>query len=71
MSLRQQLVPTEMLGRVNATFYVLSGGLLPISALLAGPLVLWIGFVPTVWIAALGGLLAIAAFRIPHGKLIE
>ena len=71
MSLRQQVVPADMLGRVNATFYVMGGALLPVSALLAGPLVILIGFEETVWIAAIGGLLAIAAFRIPHGKLID
>jgi len=71
MSLRQTLVPQEMLGRVNATFYVVASAVLPIRALLAGPLTLLIGFKATVWIAALGGLLAITVLRIPHSKLID
>lgn len=58
MSLRQQVLPPEMLGRANASFHVVSGAALPLGALLAGPLASAIGLQATMWIGASGGLLA-------------
>ena len=59
LSLRQQIVPEDMLGRANATFQVLDRASVPVGAILAGPLTVLIGFQQTLWVAAIGGLLAI------------
>lgn len=59
LSLRQQVIPENMLGRANATFQVLDSAAVPVGAILAGPLTVLIGFQQTLWIAAIGGLLAI------------
>ncbi|MGE4610872.1 MAG: MFS transporter [Paracoccaceae bacterium] len=56
LSLRQELIPGEILGRANATFHVFSNSLFLIGALIAGPLTVWIGFEATLWVAALGAL---------------
>src|SRR5262249_23717270 len=37
-SLRQAILPQEILGRANATFHVAAGILLPLGALIAGPI---------------------------------
>jgi hypothetical protein len=58
ISLRQRVLPAEVLGRANATFHVMTGLLLPAGALLSGPLVGALGMATTVWIGACGGLLA-------------
>jgi hypothetical protein len=47
-----------VLGRANATFHVVTGALLPAGALLAGPLASTLGITATLWIGAVGGLLA-------------
>lgn len=59
LSFRQQRIPIESLGRANATFHVFSRSLFPVGALIAGPLTVVIGFAATLWIAAVGGLLAV------------
>ena len=59
VSLRQRVLPTDMLGRAGATFHVTMGSMLPAGALLAGPLADAIGVATVVWIAATGGLLAV------------
>ncbi|ATB37847.1 MFS transporter [Cystobacter fuscus] len=59
LSLRQWVMDSEVLGRANATFHVVTGLLLSLGALLAGPLVGVLGMVPTLWIGAGGGLLAV------------
>jgi MFS family permease len=43
ISLRQTVLPTEILGRVNGALAALSGALLPVGALVAGPLAEAIG----------------------------
>ncbi|HEX8539400.1 MAG TPA: MFS transporter, partial [Cystobacter sp.] len=59
LSLRQWVMASEVLGRANATFHVVTGLLLSLGALLAGPLVGVLGMAPTLWIGAGGGLLAV------------
>ncbi|EPX63388.1 major facilitator superfamily MFS_1 [Cystobacter fuscus DSM 2262] len=59
LSLRQWVMDSEVLGRANATFHVVTGLLLSLGALLAGPLVDVLGMGPTLWIGAGGGLLAV------------
>lgn len=58
VSLRQRELPDSVLGRANATFHVVTGALLPAGALLAGPLAEGVGITATLWIGAVGGLLA-------------
>ena len=59
LSMRQQVIPEDMLGRANATFQVLNRAAVPLGAIVAGPLTVVLGFQETLWIAAGGGLLAI------------
>lgn len=59
-SLRQSLVPAEVLGRMNAAYRFFVSGMVPIGALLGGALAGSIGLRPTLLVAALGGTLALA-----------
>lgn len=65
LSLRQRLLPMEVLGRTGATFHVATGLAMPLGALVAGPLADWIGFSATMWIGALGGMTAALALLSP------
>jgi predicted MFS family arabinose efflux permease len=58
VSLRQRELPEAVLGRANATFHVVTGALLPAGALLAGTLASALGITATLWVGAVGGLLA-------------
>jgi hypothetical protein len=58
-SLRQSLVPAEVLGRMNAAYRFFVTGMVPIGALLGGALAGSIGLRPTLLVAALGGTLAL------------
>ena len=55
---RQVLLPTAVLGRVNATLHVATGVMLPVGTLVAGALATHLGVAVTVWIGVIGGLLA-------------
>jgi hypothetical protein len=57
-SLRQAVLPESVLGRANATFHVADGVLLPLGALIAGPVATAAGVRAALWISALGGLAA-------------
>ena len=59
LSYRQETVPREVLGRVNATFHVAEAGALVIGALASAVLVVGLPVGTVVWGAALGGLLAV------------
>jgi predicted MFS family arabinose efflux permease len=59
LSLRQRVLPDAVLGRANATFHVAVGLMLPLGALIAGPLASTIGVAPAAWVGAIGGLLAV------------
>ncbi len=63
MSLRQRALAGDVLGRANAAFKVIGGLMLPVGALISGPLAEWIGVAPTMWIGA-GGMLLAAPFLI-------
>jgi MFS family permease len=56
VSLRQSVTPDRLLGRVNASFYLLGAGVLPIGALAAGWLAEAIGARETLLVASCGGL---------------
>lgn len=58
MSLRQRTMAAHVLGRANAAFQVAAGLMLPIGALISGPLAERIGVAETAWIGAIGMLLA-------------
>lgn len=61
VSLRQRVIEPAVLGRVNATFHVVVGLTLPIGALAAAPLAGAIGVSATLWVGAVGSLLAVPA----------
>lgn len=58
VSLRQTLLPTEVLGRVNATFQVLTGVMLPLGTVTAGLVADRIGVEGAIWLGVIGGLAA-------------
>ncbi|WP_185092316.1 MFS transporter [Streptomyces sp. 840.1] len=55
VSLRQQLCPRNLLGRMNASIRFVVWGSMPLAALAAGWLGTAIGVVPTLWIGVAGG----------------
>jgi predicted MFS family arabinose efflux permease len=70
VSLRQQLTPSALLGRVNSTVLVLTAGLAPFGALLGGALGATLGLRETLFIAGGGELLAALWLAIsPVGRL--
>jgi MFS family permease len=60
VSFRQRLCPEALLGRMNASIRFLVWGVMPIGGLVGGALGGWIGIVPTLWVSAIGGVLAAA-----------
>ncbi|TDN91186.1 MFS transporter [Microbacterium sp. BK668] len=58
VTFRQRITPTRLLGRMNASIRFVVWGVMPIGALVFGALGQWIGVVPTLWIGAVGQLLA-------------
>lgn len=66
VSLRQTATPDPLLGRVNATFRVLAGGVVPAGALLGGILGDLLGLRPALLAGGLVGLIAVlVALRSP------
>ena len=59
VSFRQAITPERMQGRMNATMRFIVWGTIPIGSLVGGALGTTIGLLPTIWIGAIGGLLAI------------
>lgn len=58
VSLQQSLCPDHLLGRMNATINFLYWGAAPLGSLAAGVVAEMIGLRPTLWLAAVGMLLA-------------
>lgn len=58
VTLRQTVLPKEVLGRANAAIHVCTAGVLPVSALIAGGLATVIGIRAAVWAGLLIGLVA-------------
>lgn len=58
VTLRQTVLPREVLGRANAAIHVCTTGVLPLAALLAGGLAELVGIEAAVWIGLLIGLVA-------------
>jgi MFS family permease len=59
VSLRQAISPARLHGRMNATMRFMVWGTLPLGSLLGGALGTAIGLRPTLWVGAVGGLLAV------------
>ena len=59
LSLRQAITPARLHGRMNATMRFMVWGTLPVGAAIGGALGGAIGLRPTVWIAAVAGLLPV------------
>lgn len=58
VTFRQRITPSRLLGRMNASIRFCVYGVMPVAALAAGGLGTWLGVVPTMWIGALGEVLA-------------
>jgi len=58
VSFRQRLCPIPLLGRMNASTRFLVWGTMPIGGLVGGALGAWLGVLPTLWVGALGSILA-------------
>lgn len=58
VSFRQRLCPLPLLGRMNASIRFLVWGTMPLGGLVGGTLGAWLGVLPTLWIGALGSILA-------------
>lgn len=58
VSLRQAITPTRLQGRMNATMRFIVWGTIPIGATLGGALGGIIGLRETIWVGAIGGMLA-------------
>lgn len=59
VSLRQSIAPPHMRGRINATMRFMVWGTIPVGSFTGGLLGTSLGLLPTLWIAALGGLTAV------------
>jgi MFS family permease len=59
VSFRQRLCPPRLLGRMNATMRFVVWGTLPLGALVGGAIGTAIGVRTTMWVAAVGGSLAV------------
>ncbi|HET7504377.1 MAG TPA: MFS transporter [Kofleriaceae bacterium] len=69
VTLRQTVLPRDTLGRANAAVHVCTAGVLPVAALIAGGLSMWIGTRAAVWVGVLIGLVApIFVWRLRHLK---
>jgi MFS family permease len=69
VTLRQTVLPKDVLGRANAAVHVCTSGVLPVFAVLAGGLAAVIGIRAAVWIGFLIGLAApVFVWRLRHLK---
>lgn len=59
VSFRQAITPHRLLGRMNASIRFLVWGTLPLGGLAGGVLGEWIGIRNTLWVGAIGGVLAV------------
>jgi hypothetical protein len=60
VSFRQAICPDRLLGRMNASIRFLVWGTIPLGGLAGGALGEWIGLRNTIWVAAIGGIAAVA-----------
>lgn len=72
VTLRQRLTPDGLLGRMNASMRFVVWGSIPVGSLLGGFLGGAIGLRPTLWVAGVGGLVAVVwILRSPVLRLRE
>jgi predicted MFS family arabinose efflux permease len=72
LSLRQAITPDRLLGRVNASFEFLVGGVLTVGILVGGLIGEWLGLRPALAIAAVGILIAMSwLFLSPLWQVVE
>ena len=58
VSLRQAITPPRMQGKMNATMRFIVWGTIPLGQIVGGALATVIGLQPTIWVGAVGGLIA-------------
>jgi MFS family permease len=58
VSYRQRICPPDLLGRMNASVRWIVWGTMPLGSLFGGALGTWIGVRDTLWVCAVGGMLA-------------
>ena len=72
LSLRQAITPDRLLGRVNASFGFLVGGVLTLGIMVGGLIGEWLGLRPAIGIAAVGILISTSwLFLSPLRQVIE
>ncbi|HUG85563.1 MAG TPA: MFS transporter [Euzebya sp.] len=71
VSLRQQLIPIPMLGRVGAAFRLCIYGTMPLGALLGGLLAARVGVAMAITTAGVGQLLVVVAIAAPATRLLR
>jgi hypothetical protein len=71
VSLRQALTPDSLLGRVNASVRFLVWGTMPLGSLAGGLVGSIVGLRDALWVAALGGLLALTWLLTPAVRLLK
>ncbi len=71
ISLRQAITPPRMQGKMNATMRFVVWGTIPLGTISGGALGSVIGLHPTIWVGALGGLLAFVPVALSSVRDIE
>jgi hypothetical protein len=68
VTLRQTVLPTDVLGRCNAAIHVCTNGIVPLAALTAGVIAQYAGITTAIWVGVLIGLAA-PVFLLPLWRL--
>jgi MFS family permease len=71
VSLRQAITPPRMQGRMNASMRFIVWGTIPVGALLGGVLGTTIGLHETIWVAAIGGVVALLPVALSPVRSLE
>jgi MFS family permease len=71
VSLRQAITPPRMQGKMNATMRFIVWGTMPVGSISGGALGSLIGLHPTIWVGALGGLVAFIPVALSSVRLIR
>jgi MFS family permease len=58
-AIKQAIVPDRLRSRVSGAYMVVNYGVRPLGSLAGGALGAWLGLRPTLWIAAIGGLVGV------------
>ncbi len=71
VSLRQAITPPRMQGKMNATMRFIVWGTIPLGSITGGVLGNVIGLHPTIWVGAIGGLVAFVPVALSSVRTIE